>query len=251
MGKPIRIEDLVVTYASRSGRVDALRGVSLEVGQGCVVGFLGPNGSGKTTTIHVLLGFARITSGQAFLFDQDVGKSIARRRIGYLPENPDLYKFLTGRELLTMAGRLFGLQKDVLAERIGQLVEQVDLANAIDRRIATYSRGMMQRIGLAQALINDPDLVILDEPTGGLDPLGRMQVRGIIEDLKARGKTVFFSSHELSEVELVCDEIVMLVDGQIAARGAIDELVDDASRLEQYFLNVVKQQREKARDGVQ
>ena len=239
MTPAIEIENLRVIFASRRGRVEALRGLNLNVEQGTVFGFLGPNGAGKTTTMHVLLGFVEAASGSARIFGEDVRRSIARRRIGYLPENPELYSFLTGRELLTMAGRLFGIGKSLLRERIHALLQQVDLVDAADRRIGTYSRGMKQRIGLAQALINDPDLVILDEPTGGLDPLGRMEVRRIIAQLRTKGTTVFFSSHELSEVELVCDRIAIMAGGQVVAEGRAADLVKPGERLEQYFLRVV------------
>jgi ABC-2 type transport system ATP-binding protein len=147
---------------------------------------------------------------------------------------------MTGRELLAMAGRLFGMGGRTLKERIGHLLKVVDLERAADRLIGTYSRGMMQRIGLAQSMINDPDLFILDEPTGGLDPLGRMEVRKIIADLRSRGKTVFFSSHELSEVELVCDRLAVVAQGRVVAEGKVVSLVRPGESLEQYFLRVVQ-----------
>jgi ABC-2 type transport system ATP-binding protein len=239
MTNPIEISHLSVSFPSGRRRVHALSDISLTVPQGHVVGFLGPNGAGKTTTIHILLGFIAADSGQACIFGQDVRESIARQRIGYLPEHPESYRFLTGRELLTFTGQFFGLSGRSLRQRVDVLLEETHLGDAASRRIATYSRGMMQRIGLAQALVNDPDLVILDEPTSGLDPLGRMRIRGLIADLRARGKTVFFSSHELSEVELVCDRIVMLVGGRIAAAGPVKDLVKSGQSLEQYFLDVV------------
>jgi ABC-2 type transport system ATP-binding protein len=189
--------------------------------------------------MHVLLGFVEASSGVARIFGTDVRESIARRRIGYLPEQPQTYPFLTGRELLRFAGRLFEMNGRALRERIERLVEMVGLTSAADRRIGTYSRGMMQRIGLAQALINDPDLVILDEPTGGLDPLGRLEIRRVIADLRTRGKTVFFSSHELSEVELVCDHLAILSGGRVVAEGKAGELVEPGESLEQYFLRTV------------
>lgn len=240
MTAALELLDLVVEFPARGEIVRALEGVSLQVQPGTVFGFLGPNGAGKTTTMHVLLGFVEPTSGSARIFGEDVRKSIARRRIGYLPEHPETYRFLTARELLDMAGRLFGMKGEALRGRIAELLRMVNLEGAADRRIGTYSRGMMQRVGLAQALINDPDLVILDEPTGGLDPLGRMEVRSVIADLRARGKTVFFSSHELSEVELVCDHIAILARGRVVAQGAATQLVQPNERLEQFFLRVVQ-----------
>jgi len=241
MAAAIEIRDLRVEYRDKGERVEALGGLNLSVEQGTVVGFLGPNGAGKTTALHVLLGFIQPSAGSAFLFGEDVGRSIARRRIGYLPEHPQLYPFLTGRELLAMAGGLFGLRGPELRRRLDALLEQVGLDGAsARRRIGAYSRGMMQRIGLAQALINDPDLVILDEPTGGLDPIGRLEMRGLIARLREQGKTVFFSSHELSEVELVCDRVAILARGRLVAEGRVDELVRAGERLEAYFLRVVQ-----------
>lgn len=217
----------------------ALDAISLQVDEGVVFGFLGPNGAGKTTAMHVLLGFIAATSGEARIFGDDVRRSIARQRIGYLPEHPDTYRFLTGRELLCSTGHLFRMKGRALKRRVEVILDQVGLTDAAGRRIGTYSRGMLQRICLAQALINDPDLVILDEPTGGLDPFGRMQIRAIIDDLRVRGKTVFFSSHELSEVELVCDRLAILSRGRIIAEGPADELVPAGERLEKYFMRVV------------
>jgi len=242
MANAIEIKNLVVAFNSRKGRLEVLRNLSLTVEQGTVFGFIGPNGAGKTTTMHVLLGFIASDSGSASIFGVDVKHSIARQRIGYLPERAETYAFLTGRELLRMAGRIFRMPKAVLYDRIDVLLKQVNLKEAADRRIATYSRGMLQRIGLAQALINDPDLVILDEPTGGLDPLGRMEVRRVISNLRERGKTVFFSSHELSEVELVCDHIAMMVQGRVVAEGPASELAKPGENLEQYFLDVVRKE---------
>jgi ABC-2 type transport system ATP-binding protein len=210
------------------------------VEQGTAFGFLGPNGSGKTTLMHILLGFLNATGGEAWIFGDNVKKSIARQRIGYLPEHPQSYPFLTGQELLDMAGRIFGLRGKKLRDRREDLVEMVGLNDAARRRISTYSRGMLQRIGLAQALMNDPELVILDEPTNGLDPVARLDVRCIIETLRGLRKTVFFSSHELSEVELVCDHIAILSKGKIAVQGKASELIGAGQRLEPFFLEVVQ-----------
>ncbi len=241
---PVEMENLSVSFKSAHGRVDALSDVSFRVKEGSVVGFLGPNGAGKTTAMHVLLGFVKPTAGRACIFGKDVRYTIARQNIGYLPEHPRLYRFLTGRELLKMAGRLFGISGTELNSRIDGLILKVGLLDAANRRIGTYSRGMMQRIGVAQALINNPDLVILDEPTGGLDPLGRLEMRDIIIDLKEQGKTVFFSSHELSEVERVCDQVIMLSDGKILTQGGLDELVKGGRSLEQYFVEMVRSAKE-------
>lgn len=238
----LHLKGLKMVFQTKDGPFEALKGVDLMVKQGEVTGFLGPNGAGKTTALHILLGFQMATSGTAEIFGEDVKDSPARQRIGYLPEHPQLYGFLTARELLKAAGRLFDLPKDLLRERIESLLEQVGLLDAGNRRIATYSRGMLQRIGLAQALINDPDLVILDEPTSGLDPLGRMDVRKLIEHLREQGKTVFFSSHELSEVERVCDHVVIMARGTIVAEGAADELVAPGESLEQFFVRSIRKE---------
>ena len=238
MDAAIDIRDLSVSFPLRTGAVHALRNLTLSVPRGSVYGFLGPNGAGKTTTIHVLLGFLEPTAGQASIFGQDVAAKIARDRIGYLAENPDTYTFLTGRELLIMTGRLFGLSGTALRDRAAKLLAETGLTAAADRRIAGYSRGMRQRICMAQALVNDPDLLILDEPTGGLDPLGRLEIRRIIADCRAAGKTVFFSSHELSEVELVCDRIAILVSGRLISEGRTADLVKPGESLERYFVNL-------------
>ncbi len=240
MAAALKIHDLVVEFASPRRKIRALDGFSLSVEEGSVYGFLGPNGAGKTTTLHVLLGFLPPTSGGAEIFGCDVCRSIARRRIGYLPEHAESYRFLSGREQLMLVGRLFGLRGRQLRARVDEMLETVALQDAAERRIAAYSRGMLQRIGLAQALIHDPDLVILDEPTSGFDPVGRLTVRRIISDLRNRGKTVFFSSHELSEVELVCDHIGILVRGRMAVDGAVSELVGRGEHLERFFLSVVE-----------
>ncbi|MBN1556844.1 MAG: ABC transporter ATP-binding protein [Lentisphaerae bacterium] len=239
MPAAIEIRDVTVRFPSRRGSVTALDGLTLSVDSGHVFGFLGPNGAGKTTTMHVLLGFIGATAGTARVLGDDVRRIPARRRIGYLPEHPQLYPFLSARELLTMAGRLFRIAPAVLRARIPDLLRTVGLEDAADRRIATYSRGMLQRAGLAQALVNDPELVILDEPTGGLDPFGRLAIREIINSLRDRGKTVFFSSHELSEAELVCDELAILAGGRLVTAGRADALIPRGENLERFFYDTV------------
>src|SRR5262245_21712830 len=223
----------------------ALNGLDLAVRQGEVFGFLGPNGAGKTTTMNVLLGFVNATGGSAFLFGVNVREPIARQRIGYLPELTYYYKFLTAEELLRFYARIFGLSRAQADQRIDQLLKLVELESVRRRPIKTYSKGMQQRVGLAQALINNPDLLILDEPTSGLDPLGRMKVREIIQRLKNEGKTVFFSSHELGEVETVCDRVAIIHQGELKVEGRVSELVEKhQSNLEKIFLNIIGYQPE-------
>lgn len=202
-----------------------LRDLSLAVNQGEVFGFIGTNGAGKTTSIKVALGLTFPDAGRVRLFGEDARQPALRRRIGFLPENPYFYDYLTGSEFLDFHARLFGMPAAERQKRVAAMLERVGLGNRGDRQLRHYSKGMLQRIGLAQALINDPDLVILDEPMSGLDPIGRREVRDIILDLKARGRTVFFSTHILSDTEMICDRVGMLVRGSLAALGTIDDLV--------------------------
>lgn len=235
----IEIEDLCVEY-KRSTRKSAVAHLNLTVWQGEVFGFLGPNGAGKTTTMNVLLGFVNPTEGSARIFGVDTRDPIARQRIGYLPELTYYYKFLTAEELLRFYASVFGIPKREIDRRINEVLKLVELESSRGRLIKTYSKGMQQRVGLAQALINDPDLLILDEPTSGLDPIGRMKVREIIQRLKDAGKTVLFSSHELGEVETVCDRVAILNAGRLAEQGRVEELVGKYQcNLEQIFLKVV------------
>jgi len=243
MNAILEIKDLRVEYrktAMGQETKTAVNGLNLSVSQGEVFGFLGPNGAGKTTTMNVLLGFVNATAGEAFLFGVNVREPIARRRIGYLPELTYYYKFLTAEELLRFYARIFGLRRSEADQRIDRLLNLVELESARKRPIKTYSKGMQQRVGLAQALINDPDLLILDEPTSGLDPLGRMKVREIIQRLKDEGKTVFFSSHELGEVETVCDRVAIIHQGELKVEGRVAELTEThQANLEQIFLKII------------
>lgn len=240
----LKIEGLRVEYRTRElgqkTRV-AVKGLNLAVFPGEVFGFLGPNGAGKTSTMNVLLGFVPPTAGDASIFGVSVRQPIARQRIGYLPELAYYYKFLTAEELLRFYGRIFRIPNDQLATRIEEVLRLVELADARKRPIRAYSKGMQQRVGLAQALINNPDLLILDEPTSGLDPIGRMKVRQIIQRLKNEGKTVFFSSHELGEVETVCDRVAIMAGGELKAAGRVVDLVTEyrCDNLEQVFLKSI------------
>jgi ABC-2 type transport system ATP-binding protein len=225
---------------SGQGKKVAVKDLNLGVRAGEVFGFLGPNGAGKTTTMNVLLGFVPPTRGTAFLFGVNVREPIARQRIGYLPELTYYYKFLTAEELLRFYARIFAIPRAQADRRIDELLKLVELETARKRPIKTFSKGMQQRVGLAQALINNPDLLILDEPTSGLDPLGRMKVREIIQRLKNEGKTVFFSSHELGEVETVCDRVAIISEGELKIEGRVTELVEKHhSNLEKIFLNFI------------
>ncbi|MGI9148550.1 MAG: ABC transporter ATP-binding protein [Chloroflexota bacterium] len=217
----------VETVALRKeyGQKVALHGLDLMVQPGEVFGFLGPNGAGKTTTIKILLGLVRATTGQARLFGMPAGESQARRRIGYLPENFRFHDWLTGAALLEFHGRLAGLSPAVRRARIPAVLDQVGLSGRGNDRIRNYSKGMTQRIGLAQAIIHEPDLVLLDEPTSALDPVGRREVRDLIRSLRERGMTVFLNSHLLSEVEMVCDRVAIVDGGRVVRSGPLDELI--------------------------
>ncbi|MCU0787154.1 MAG: ABC transporter ATP-binding protein [Verrucomicrobia bacterium] len=243
MDSILRVNNLRVEYKAPSepgGVKLAVRDLSFEVHQGEVFGFLGPNGAGKTTTMNVLLGYVHATGGSAELFGVDVRQPIARRRIGYLPELTYYYRFLTAEELLRFYAKIFGMRRQEADRRIDELLKLVELDAVRRRPIRTYSKGMQQRVGLAQALINDPDLLLLDEPTSGLDPIGRMKVREIIQRLQEQGKTVFFSSHELGEVETVCNRVAILHRGQVQVEGPVKGLLAQYQcNLEQIFLKVV------------
>jgi ABC-2 type transport system ATP-binding protein len=208
-------------------KIVSLKGCSLTVYQGETFGLLGPNGAGKTTLLKLLLGIIRPTAGRGLLFGKPLGDRQIKQSIGYLPENPYLYDYLTGWEFLELAAGLFQIPRNVQRDRIPQLLELVGLpvADARKKQMRRYSKGMLQRVGMAQALINDPALIFLDEPMSGLDPLGRYQMREIILGLKAAGKTIFFNSHILSEVEQICDRIAILSKGELICSGSLNELL--------------------------
>jgi len=210
-------------------QVTALEGLDLEVRQGEVFGFLGPNGAGKTTTLKMLMGLIYPTSGKAWLFGKDIGNAEAKSRLGFLPESPYFYDYLTGAEFLQFYGHLFGLRGTPLHQRIDELLELVGMTHARGLQLRKFSKGMLQRIGIAQALINDPELVVLDEPMSGLDPIGRKEIRDLILRLKETGKTIFFSSHILHDAELLCDRVSILVKGRLVAMGRISDLIGAAS----------------------
>lgn len=210
----------------------ALRALNLEIYRGEIFGLLGPNGSGKTTTIKLLLGLLFPNDGEAYVFGQPAAQVHKNERIGYLPEESYLYRFLTAEETLDFYGRLFNLTSSARNTRAQELIKMVGLERDKKRTLKEYSKGMRQRIGLAQALINDPELVILDEPTSGLDPLGTRWMKDLIIELRKKGKTVILCSHRLDDVQDVCDRIAILYDGELQELGEVKSLLQDANRLE-------------------
>jgi ABC-2 type transport system ATP-binding protein len=223
----IDVRDLRKVFRTplRRKKVEALRGVSFTVQKGHIFGFVGPNGAGKTTTIRTLMGLIRPTSGSATILGQAIPSRAARFKVGFLPESPYFYDYLTVGELLDLAGRLFGMSRADRKKRADELIEKVGLARARTQPLKKFSKGMLQRAGLAQALMNDPELVVLDEPTSGLDPIGRKEVRDLIVELRDAGKTVFFSSHILTDIEAIADQVAIVARGQLQAQGTPAELI--------------------------
>ena len=223
----VEAQNLTKVYRDFWGRqkVRALKALDLEIRKGEVFGLLGPNGSGKSTTIKLLLGLLFPTSGRALVFGKDASEVSKNEKIGYLPEESYLYKFLTAEETLDFYGRLFDMPANVRKERVNTLIEKVGLTWAKRRQLKEYSKGMTRRIGLAQALINDPDLILLDEPTSGLDPLGTREMKDMILELREQGKTVVMCSHLLADVQDVCDRIAILYQGELKELGRVDSLL--------------------------
>jgi ABC-2 type transport system ATP-binding protein len=223
----IETRSLSKVYRDFWGRqkVRALKALDLEIRRGEIFGLLGPNGSGKTTTMKLLLGLLFPTSGQALVFGNDATEVTKNERIGYLPEESYLYRFLNAEETLDFYGKLFNMPADVRRQRVGKLIEMVGLSGAKRRQLKEYSKGMTRRIGLAQALINDPELVLLDEPTSGLDPIGTRDMKDLILNLKKQGKTVVMCSHLLADVQDVCDRIGILYQGELKELGRVDSLL--------------------------
>ena len=223
----IRVEGLMKDFRPglglRSRRV--LNDVSFTVREGEIYGFVGPNGAGKTTTLKILMGLIRPTAGQATILGHPVAESGFRQQVGFLPENPYFYSFLTAREILDFYARLSGLDASSRKQKIEELLAGVGLEHAADTRLKTFSKGMLQRVGIAQALVHDPSVVFLDEPMSGLDPIGRKEIRDIILKLRAEGRTVFMNTHILTDVEMICDRVAMIVEGVIRYEGPIADLL--------------------------
>jgi ABC-2 type transport system ATP-binding protein len=212
----IEIQNLSKTFRGKGGAtVEAVKGLTLPVAQGEVFGFLGPNGAGKSTTIKVLMGLIKPTAGNVQIMGISTSSHLSRKRIGYLPENPSFYDYLNAREYLAFVGKTFGMHETVIRNMIETNLKLLDLWEARDRPIRAYSKGMIQRLGLAQALIHDPDVYVLDEPMSGLDPIGRALIKEVILKLRTAGKCVFFSTHITSDVEAVCDRVGIIVGGRL------------------------------------
>jgi ABC-2 type transport system ATP-binding protein len=221
------VEGLVKDFRPGLGlrRKRVLDGISFRVHENEIFGFVGPNGAGKTTALKILMGLIHRTAGRARILGHDVGETEFRRHVGFLPENPYFYDHLTGREILRFYARLSGLAGRRIGERVDMLLDWVGLAHAADTRLRTYSKGMLQRVGIAQALVHDPAVVFLDEPMSGLDPIGRKEVRDLILRLHDEGKTVFMNTHILSDVELICDRVAIIVKGAIRYEGRIEKFL--------------------------
>ncbi len=227
MGTVLQIEGLRKSYATGRRRPPrpALKGLDLEVRRGSVFGLLGPNGAGKTTTLKVIMGLVRPDAGRVTVLGRQADDLSVRSRIGFLPEQPYFELYMTPRRLLTYYGRLAGMSSERIRERIPYLLNLVGLGDVTDLRLEKFSKGMLQRVGLAQALLNRPELVILDEPSSGLDPLGKIEVKEILDGLRREGVTVLLSSHQLSEVEEVCDRVAIISGGENVASGGLDDLL--------------------------
>lgn len=223
MSLAIETRNLTKTYKGRGGsKINVVNDLNLQVERGEIFGFLGPNGAGKTTTIKILLGIISATSGEAYVLDKEAGDLEIHKQISYLPEKPYYYEHMTGLEIMHFYAQLFGIKDDAKCK---SLLERVNLANDMHRPISQYSKGMQQRIGLAQSLLNDPQLLFLDEPTGGLDPIAHIEIRDLILTFREEGKSVFISSHELSDVERICDRVAIINKGMVVEQGRLENLL--------------------------
>ncbi len=234
----LRIQNLSKEYSSGffGRKFRALKGLSLEVEEGEIFGFLGPNGAGKTTTIKILLRIIFPTSGTAWLLDKELGDLAELHKIGYMPENPYFYRFLTGIEFVMFYARLIGLPYEEARKKTDRLLDVVGLGYAKKTRVGEYSKGMVTRIGLAQSMITDPTLLLLDEPMSGLDPIGRREIRDLIVELKEQKKTIFFCSHILADVEMLCDRVAILNKGELIKLGTVQELLN--SQVTNYIISL-------------
>src|SRR5215218_7287096 len=242
MSHIIEITNLSKDYETgflKKKKVRALEGLTLSVAPGQIFGFLGGNGAGKTTTIKILMGLLFPTSGSARILGSDISNVGMHKRIGYCPENPYFYDYLTASELMKYFGELFGLDQTERTRRAAELLKKVGLEEKDwNKQLRKFSKGMLQRVGLAQALINEPEIVFLDEPMSGLDPIGRREIRELIASLREQGTTVFMSTHILSDIEALCDNVAILRKGKLAATGKLDDLLTDAGETQSFEINV-------------
>lgn len=236
----IEIADLSKTFISGRKKSSVLHNLSLTIAHGEVFGFLGPNGAGKSTTIKLMLRFLRPDAGTIKILNNTVGKDEFRNQIGYLSESPVFYEHLTAKETLLLSGRLSNVQTSILKQRIPPLLERLNLTQATNVRVRDFSKGMKQRLGMANALIHDPQLFIFDEPMSGLDPLGRHMIKELFEELKDRGKTIFFSSHILSDIEKLCDKIAIIHRGELLFTGELANFLQEET-LEERFVNTIQE----------
>jgi ABC-2 type transport system ATP-binding protein len=236
----LKIDNLVKDYTSGFLRkkVRVLHDVSFSVNKGEIFGFVGPNGAGKTTTFKVILGFVSLTGGSVELMGEPLGDVKVKRRIGYLPENPYFYDYLTGEELLRYMGELHGVNGDRLSGRVDDLLEKVKMTHARRIQLRKYSKGMLQRVGIAQALINDPEFLILDEPMSGLDPIGQREIKELILGQKDLGKTILMSSHILSDVEALCERVAIIINGKVVKTGDLGKLFEDIHSMYEMLLRL-------------
>lgn len=241
----LKIVKLSKIYKTLFKKGFALKDLNFEVEKGKITGFLGPNGAGKTTTINIILGLIKKDSGEVKIFESSIDKPEIRRRIGYLPESPNFYGFLKGIEVLKILGSFYFLSKEKIAERINFLDEKFHLKRELEQKVSTYSKGMLQKLAFAVSVMHNPELLILDEPYNGLDPILINSVRDYILELKQNGKTIFISSHLLSEMEKICDNVILINNGKIILQGVLKDLKNDkkyplSPSLEQIFLQAVK-----------
>jgi ABC-2 type transport system ATP-binding protein len=228
----LRVSGLAKSYRKpfTGRRVEAVRGITFDVRRGEIFGFLGPNGAGKTTTIKMLMGLIAPTAGSMEILGVRAPEPDVMARVGFLPESPYIYPYLSPREFVTLCARLSGLGGAKLGDRVAHVLDRVGMTDAIDRAVAALSKGMLQRVALAAALVHDPELLVLDEPMSGLDPVGRKEVRDLIVEEKQRGRTVFFSSHILSDVEMLCDRVCILRRGEVVVSGDLREILEAGKR---------------------
>jgi ABC-2 type transport system ATP-binding protein len=225
----IDLHDVAKRY---KGRVDALKGIAMQVRRGEIFGLLGPNGAGKSTLVKIMMSIVHPTRAAGTVLGQGIGHKATLGRLGYLPENHRFPRYLTGRQVIEFFGALSKVDRPTRKKRANELLEVVNMGADADRKVGTYSKGMAQRIGLAQAMVNDPDLILLDEPTDGVDPVGRREIRDVLGRLKGEGKTVFINSHLLSELEMVSDRVAILVSGRVATQGTLNDLTMARQRYE-------------------